>query len=354
MTSEVAVRVLSVPSEHAYVQHIRHPAAEAGIRWVPGPDVGATWGPPVVLQPQWVAEHADTFDVVHLHFGFDELTPQQLTRWAADLRARGKALVYTVHDLRNPHHRDPGAHDAQLGVLVTAADAVLTLTPGAAGEVARRWGRRAVVVRHPQVVPDSWLGRPRPVRDGFVVGVHLKSLRANVTALPVLRPLAEAVRALPDASLVVDVHDELTRPQFVRHDPVVLDWLRVADARGDLMLRVHDRFGDDQLWDYLSALDLSVLPYAFGTHSGWLEACHDLGTTVLAPRIGYWHEQQPCLGYDVRDGVVDAAGLQRSVADAHRTRPAWRADPDVRRRQRRAVAEVHRDLYHRVHGSMSP
>ena len=58
---------------------------------------------------------------------------------------------------------------------------------------------------------------------------------------------------------------------------------------------MHDYFSDDELWDYLHALDVSVLPYRFGTHSGWLEACHDLGTTVVAPTCGFYAEQRPCL-----------------------------------------------------------
>ena len=42
---------------------------------------------------------------------------------------------------------------------------------------------------------------------------------------------------------------------------------------------------DDELWDYLQSLDVSVLPYRFGTHSGWLEACHDLGHDGRGPRL---------------------------------------------------------------------
>ena len=76
----------------------------------------------------------------------------------AAVRAAGPALVVTVHDLRNPHDRDPSRHLEHLGILVTAADAVITLTPGAAAEIARRWSRTAAVVPHPTLLP-------RPPRD---------------------------------------------------------------------------------------------------------------------------------------------------------------------------------------------
>ena len=91
----------------------------------------------------------------------------------------------TVHDLRNPHHHERDLHDAQLGVLVEAADAVLTLTPGAAAEIAERWGREALVVPHPHVVDGAAALRVRgPAHDGFVIGVHAKSLRAGMDPLP--------------------------------------------------------------------------------------------------------------------------------------------------------------------------
>ena len=209
------------------------------------------------------------------------------------------------------------------------------------------------MVPHPHVVPDDLLDVPRPAHNEYVVGVHLKSLRANVSGLAVLAPLVDVVRDIPQARLVVDVHDELLRTDFVRHDAELVGFLRVADRRGHLSLNAHERFDDAQLWRYVLGLDLSVLPYAFGTHSGWLEACHDLGTAVLAPRVGYWHEQQPALGFDLAldaDGEVsvDADSLSAAVRHAHATRPSWRADPAGRRRQRARIAVAHRDLYRSV------
>ena len=74
---------------------------------------------------------------------------------------------------------------------------------------------------------------------------------------------------------------------------------------------MHDYFTDDELWDYLSSLDVSVLPYRFGTHSGWLEACFDLGTIVLAPDCGYYAEQRPCVTYAVPGSRTRAARCPR-------------------------------------------
>ena len=72
-------------------------------------------------------------DVVHAHTWYTHF-PGLLVR-----RAHGIPLVLTVHDLTNPHLSDQAPHEAALDVLVPAASAVVTLTPGAAAEIARRW-----------------------------------------------------------------------------------------------------------------------------------------------------------------------------------------------------------------------
>jgi hypothetical protein len=117
-----------------------------------------------------------------------------------------------------------------------------------------------------------------------------------------------------------------------------------------LRLAVHDFFTDDQLWSYLrDEIDVSVLPYRFGTHSGWLEACHDLGTTVVAPDCGFYAQQRPCLSYGHdEDRGLDRESLAAAIGTAVRDRPGWRATRAERRAERIAVAAAHRDAYARV------
>ncbi|WP_093802127.1 glycosyltransferase [Streptomyces sp. Wb2n-11] len=346
------VRVASVPAGHVYVRHCSDEGASDRIvrlkdpRPNGAPSTSQRWWPPVMLDPGWVHAHHTEFDVFHLHFGFDAQTPEQLSSLVRALRQHGKPFVYTVHDLRNPHQPDPAPHDAALDVLIPAADHLITLTPGAAAEIERRWNRTATVLPHPHVVEQPRLSRPRPHRDGFRVGVHAKSLRPNMSLLPVVRALTAAVAVLPDAELHVNIHREVADPHAHAHDPAVLAELRTLSDAGRLRLHVHDYFDDDELWDYLTGLDLSVLPYTFGTHSGWLEACHDLGTPVAAPSCGYYAEQRPCLtyGHTVRDGL-DEQSLHAAVREAYHSRPRWRAPASQRAAERAAVAAAHRAIY---------
>lgn len=344
------VRVASVPAGHVYVRHVADPLRRDNVVRLADPvpsgrvTVSGQWWPPAMLSASWVREHRRDFDVFHVQFGFDAQHVRCLSELAGALREAGKPLVYTVHDLRNPHHRDRRDHDAQLGVLIPAADALITLTDGAAGEVESRWGRRPLVLPHPHVVALDRIRR-RPRAAGFVVGVHAKSVRASMDPLPVIRALAEVVPAMPGGRLQVNVHHDVFDAGGERHDAELARYLAGAAARSVIDLRVHDCLTDDQLWEYLESLDVSVLPYRFGTHSGWLEACYDLGTTVVAPDCGYFCEQRPCLSYRHDEQGLDARSLQDAVTYACRRRPRWQARAGDRLRERAAVAAAHRGLY---------
>lgn len=349
------IRIASVPAGHVYVRHCSVPEDD-GVRRLEdprpngAPSTSQRWWPPVMLQPNWIDAHHEDFDVFHLHFGFDAQSPAQLRQLVDALHRHGKPFVYTVHDLRNPHQTDPAIHDAALDVIVPAADRLITLTPGAARTISSRWGRTATVLPHPHVVEPPRMAQARPERAGrFRVGVHAKSLRPNMAVLPVVRVLAETVAGIPAAELQVNIHREVTDPASPSHAPQLLRELRELAEQDRLTLVVHDYFDDEQLWDYLTSLDLSVLPYRFGTHSGWLEACHDLGTAVAAPDCGFYAQQRPCHGYGhSQDGGLDEESLHKAVLAASEEAAAPRAEVSERMRERAGIAAAHRALYTEV------
>ena len=352
------ITVASVPNSHVYVRHI---ASSQGHRSPvtrlddPSPDdprrsAVETWWPPVMLQPQWLA--TSRYDLLHIHFGFDATDPRVLDEALRTAQERGAPVVYTAHDLRNPHHAESDLHDRQLDVMMRRADAVITLTEGAAREIKRRWGVEAVVLPHPHVVDfatmSSLHARRRPARDEFRVGLHIKSVRANMDPVAVLPVLEDTVAQLPGAVLQVNGHREVLDRDGARYDRELADHLRSAERQGRLDLHVHDFLDDDALWNYLASLDVSVLAYRFGTHSGWLEACRDLGTTVVAPSCGYYADQGPVLGYRMDENTFDAASLADAVRRAYEERPQWTVSVDERRRQRDEIAAAHDDLYRQL------
>ena len=289
------LRVASVPADHVYVRHLAPVRATRPIIRLPDPPVpGAApgqWWPSPVLEPAWLRSRADSFDLVHVHFGFEHLSATQLRAVTATLAALERPLVLTVHDVANPHLRDQAAQFAALDVLVPSAAEVITLTPGSAAEIARRWGRRAHVLPHPHVAPLDRVAAARPARVGFLVGLHA-SHRPNSAAAD--------VRAEPD-----------------------------------------QRLTDDELWEHLAGLDVLVLPYRFGTHSGFVEACHDLGTTIVATRVGHLAEQQPLFSFE----LAVAGSLTAALRQAHASGPGPRAGRAARIAQREGLAAAHLSLY---------
>jgi glycosyltransferase involved in cell wall biosynthesis len=349
------IRVASVPSGHVYVRHLSSLGENDGVTRLPDPrptGIAAPqqqWWPPAMLDPRWIEENANTFDVFHVHFGFDAMSPQGLDQVVAALRRSGKPLVYTVHDLRNPHHATAGDHDRHLDVLIPQADALITLTDGAARAIQRRWGRRPRVLPHPHVLRLDQLA-PRAARDSetFVVGIHCKSVRAGMDPAGVISGLLPLVGELPGLRLRVNAHRDVFDADGARHDPALRALLDEAQETGSAEVEVHDYFSDDLLWTYLRSLDVSVLPYRFGTHSGWLEACYDVGTTVIAPSCGFYREQRPTLGFRHDESGLDAVSLRDAVRSAYDRRPTWQASVAGRRAERSALAAAHRQVYEHV------
>ncbi|WP_233542637.1 glycosyltransferase family 4 protein [Kocuria tytonis] len=309
---------------------------------------GAPWWPLVMLDERWIREHADSFDLYHLHFGFDQTPPATLRRIVDTLHELGKPFVYTVHDLRNPHQVDPAAQDAALDVLIPAADELITLTRGAAHEIRRRWGRTPTVIPHPHVVPlDQWVPHA-PAGEVPVVGLNFKSMRANMDPLPVARVLLAAA-ARGEIELVLDVHTDVLTPGTRHHDAGVAELMRTARETDRVRVNVHEIYTDQQLWEQLRGLDLSVLAYRSGTHSGWLELCHDLGTRVLAPSVGFYHEQHPgVLRFDWDASGQPCAGQVEAALAELRGREPWQASADDRAAQRRRIAASHAEVYRRA------
>lgn len=357
-TAEDAVlSVASVPASHVYVRHLSSEATSSVVRLPdPHPDgcdgsAEQRWWPPVMLDPDWV--RTNDFDVFHIQFGFDARSPTELSALVRALEERGIPLVLTVHDLRNPHHLDRGLHDEQLDVLVPAAAALITLTEGAAEEIRRRWGRTSHVVPHPHVLEldemeaAQRLHRARPFGE-FRVGVHVKSLRASMAPMRILPTLLEAVRSVPGGVLQVNGHTDVLAEDGARRDEELATWLRARAAEGQIDLHVHDYLSDAELWDYLASLDVCVLPYRFGTHSGWLEACRDIGTSVIAPTCGHYADQGPVHSYVHDEESFDAASLAAAVRAAHESGSLPGLSVEERRLQRDLVALRHAEIYREV------
>lgn len=352
ITSRRTLRIASVPATHVYVRRLEHPR----ITRLEDPS-GDDLRTPCFLDPDWLdANHAE-FDLLHVHFGMEFYGRRRIEAVADVLDRHGRPLVYTCHDLRNPNHRDRALHDGHLDVLLSRADHVITLTASAAQRIRERWGRDATVLAHPHVVPLGELRRrtrrARSEHEGYRVGLHFKSLRPNMATSRVLDGVEVALAQEPRLRIRIDVHHDAVDPRHDNHDRGLVErlWSLVADADSRVELHVHHYLSEHELWDYLESVDAFLLPYRFGTHSGLLEACRDLGTAVIAPTVGAYADQGAHQLFRTSESAgVDPDDLARAILAAV---AAGRPEPvpvRARRRQRRAIAQAHHDLYRRLVG----
>ncbi|NQX29033.1 glycosyltransferase [Microbacteriaceae bacterium VKM Ac-2854] len=345
-----SARVQSVPAAHPYVRSI---GADPRVFLLPDPPVpGAPaeqWWPPQALRADWIRRHRDDADLLHIHFGTESYPPAELRAAVAAARANGWPVVVTVHDLEHPQLSEQAAYRAQLDVLIPAADALITLTEGAAAEIRARWGRAAQVLPHPRLLTTDVVDPA--LNPTAVIGVALKDLRPNIDAVV-------AVHAALDAAAELSAAGVPTRAQIRMHrqvrDPERRDAIRrlLAGAGSTAELIEHDRLDDAALADALNALDVAVLPYGYGSHSGWLELCWDLGVPVAVPRRGFYAQQHSDdTVAEFEDGTLaDAVGrLLRGPRAGSVQRTLLRA---ARHGERLATdtitAERHAELYLRL------
>ena len=230
-----------------------------------------------------------------------------------------------------------------LAELVPAAAALITITPGAAAEVADRFGRSAKVLPHPTLVdaPRSadvtsaaWTGRAAPQVNA----------RRNLQDPERLIRAAAAGALGAGGRLRVDLHPEAAGDQRLA------SLLRGPTPDG-VEIRQHRRFDDAELERYLRRAQVTVLPHRWGTHSGWLELARDLGTRVVAPDCGYYAEQWPEVVSYVNNETLglDDASLAAAVARAVALPIIDPADRASRSAERALVKGAHdRTLYRRV------
>jgi hypothetical protein len=320
------IRLVSVPAAEPYVFAVR-PAGVVGISPA-GADVG--WP-----DAAWLEENAADVDVLHVHAGRAALPVEAPACWAEAVRRLGVPLVVTVHQLRDPAQPLTGGHEAALDALLATAEVVFTLTPGAADEIADRYGRTAIVVAHPSVVaPDPELGAER----------GLVGLRLGPVSPAVPDPVGLVRAALSGA---VSGGGRLRVLVASGDEPLLSPEVRGLAESGDIELVVHP---EGEWPAQVQQLHVVVLPERYGTHSVDVEIARDVGTRVVAPSCGWFGDQWSDVvtyGND-EDGGLDAVSLTAAVSAAL-ARPMPRpADRTWRAEQREAIRRVHAEVYAQV------
>lgn len=332
-------RVLSYPPVHDYVDRLHGTAATLVHRDEPWPLL------PNHYDPAWLRTRAADWDVAHFHFTWEQYPPDIFAAVLAAHHATGTPIVWTAHDLRNPHVPDASSDDPYLGALARAASQVVTLTPGAAAEVTDRFGVSPQVVPHgPLVAPEDAqrIRRPRARSGPLRLLLLAKSLRANLdwrTPLAVVAGLEAS-----DPSLELDVYLHPDAPERA----AVLGF----DGCERIQVTVGTRLATPDLWRRIADADALLLPYRWGTHSGLLELATDLGTQVVVSDVGYLSQQAPCQVVRTRDQQLDRGHLRTVLLElASGQRKHDVVAPALRERVLTEFRRAHAALYARLASS---
>jgi glycosyltransferase involved in cell wall biosynthesis len=239
--------------------------------------------------------------LVHLHGGFDHVSPHGLWAWSERLAGAGIRLACTLHDLDHPRYVDQTEHHERLRALVHQADDLFTLTSSANVEIVRRWGRPATVVPHPRMVTDAQR-RGLCGEANRPTLVWLGACRAN-THIDAVLDLVLRCEAPIEVVARLDGWDALTDG----------DRDRLVDAVGRSRtseLVITGRPTDDELLALFARRRAVVLPYAWGTHSTLVHLARELGVPVVVPDVGCHAEQGALVGRpdELPELVCRAAG----------------------------------------------
>ncbi|WP_314457286.1 glycosyltransferase [uncultured Microbacterium sp.] len=280
----------------------------------PGAPAGQWW-PPQVLLPEWLEAHADEFDLVHVHFGIESFSPDELRATVATLRRLGRPLVYSVHDLENPQLTAQDTHRASLAVLAAGADALIALTDTAAASVRDIVRRPVTVIAHPTLLGDA----RRPTgngHDALRVGVHLRDLRPNIDGVGTTATLVRAVTGLRAQGARVEAVVRMN--ERVRDAEAAATIALLAEGADGVTVERGTRLDDDALAAWLADLDACVLPYRHGTQSGWAELCYDLAVPIVSTPVGHIAAQHPAdfHAFDVGDPVSLARAIMNATGQA--------------------------------------
>ena len=275
-------------------------------------------------------------DIVHVHFGFEHLSPAALDDWCHDLQDARIALVHTVHDLDNPHLADQCDHRSRTALLVERSDEVVTLTPRAAERIADAFGREAVVIPHPPLIEEIRTARIHRVAratrstDGCDrrVMVWLGTCRPNLDVAAVSDLVADRT---------IRTRVVVRRDGWEACDDGFRSVLLAARDDGSIELDVIERPDDDAFALLIARAAVVVLPYAWGTHSGIVELATDLGVPSVTTDVGCHADQGAT--------AVPSTRLAAAVAGVlHSSGPIRRPTRSSLERIRR----LHRELYLRV------
>jgi len=353
------LRVLHVPGRTPYARKLLPEGAvivnqtRIGSRAVPR-DATFAW-----IEAQ---DAMDFFDVLHvqsLEFASVESIRCVLERCGREK----KGIVAAIHETEPLFPERGTDFPARVRLISELASCIVTLTTSARRDIMERYGipeSKLRVVPHGPVLPLSHpLWRAQPGRNSRCTIGMFGGFRPNRSFLA---GAVNALYGLSSAEILVRLLTRGLNPVELAPGSEVWQFASLAATDPRLVLELLPFPSDDEIASFVHSLDILLLPYLYGTHSGQLELAMDLGVPVVIPDIGCYRAQWELhsslvpephwFTYSPGDPYSFGGPFLEALRDAHARwsrgqppafdRAAFHA---VREREQGTLLEAHRVIY---------
>lgn len=278
ISSTPSLRVVHLPFNVPYARKMKPPGVSI---------VNGTSNVPDLASIEWAADPASSmaYDICHLHFF--ELTPAAVLRdCVLRCKANGKPVLVTLHDIVPIHGCNPDEYREKIRVLATEADALVTLTSGAAREVQRNVASLPAIIE----LPLGYVVEPSHEQWSSVNACRSPVRFAAFGSLRRNRRIDLLVQAFHRLPAGIDAVLRLLVRPIRTTTALDLDDIRRYECPR-VSVRIQSEISDEEVIEFVADSDVLVLPYEWVCHSGQLELAFDMAVGVVAPTSGHLQEQ---------------------------------------------------------------
>ncbi|OHA34614.1 MAG: hypothetical protein A3A22_02045, partial [Candidatus Taylorbacteria bacterium RIFCSPLOWO2_01_FULL_45_34b] len=321
---------------------------------------------------QWMLEHErhaefwSSFEVCHIHYGFEFERLEIVQKALSLLKQRGKPFVFTCHEICSVHGVSPERYDEYLRLILDNASEVMTLTDVAKQSLQAKYQNVSdvAVVPHGYVVlPEEFRSERKETAPSVPEVLLFGALRSN-------RDTAATIVNLSLNTALKCRIAWVTRP-FTHQQLAELSVLRTAlelvKGNPRVQLELTLPLTDDEVAARVGATDVLLLPYLSGSHSGQLELSFDCGVLPVTTDVGFLSSQRgfwPAKSSGIPNAVMAnwtdgkewlyQARFMVAVRDALMALPAFKSSVDLGARksfralEHQSIVERHISVYSRV------
>lgn len=288
------IKILSLPSRHPYMSKFHR---QGEIVFV-NPDTDYFNGYGGFATPEFInsAHPVGSYDAVHIHFSFDELSIEKLRDLLDYFDKINKPIIWTCHNRENQITKNIGGDELQK-LLFFRSKAVITLTDGCKSWLINTYGDQKKI----ETIPSGYIIDPNLIptfrddlknknKDNFVflIGDFRTNKEINQSIINFIQ-CSELISCnltvlIKPISIYKDSFGELNKR-------ITLFWDIIKSAGNRIKVVSSPEISNQLISQVFCKSHVCLLPYLWGTHSGQIELAKDAGCYPVVSNVGFYKEQ---------------------------------------------------------------